>query len=492
MTSQILHDARNYEKLSEKKILQKERPGFHLVPRVGWMNDPNGFSYYDGMYHLFYQYYPYALNWGPTHWGHAVTEDFLHWKYLPVALAPDESYDKNGCFSGSAIELPNGKHLLMYTGVAGGNEKEKGIQTQCVAIGNGTDYEKHPANPVIDASQLPIGASKHDFRDPKLWKCPDGSYRCVVGNRSTDGSGQILLFSSHDCIHWAFEKILAANKNRFGKMWECPDFFELNGKQILLTSPQDMIPKNLEYHNGNGTLCLIGAFDEETGDFVEEYNQSIDYGIDFYAPQTILSQDGRRIMIGWMQNWDTCNIHSSNHPWFGQMTIPRELCLKNNRLIQKPIRELVKLRTNKVIYEHIKFTKTVHLEEINGRLIDLELVIRPGDTCNLYREFAVYFAQNETFHTIISFEPSKNILKIDRRFSGSRRAIIHQRSCHVESENGNIKLRLILDRFSAEVFVNDGEYALTATIYTEQTADEISFFADGSVIMDVTKYELQP
>ena len=117
MTSQTLREARKYEESSEKIIRKEDRPAFHLSARTGWMNDPNGFSYYNGKYHMFYQYHPYDANWGPMHWGHAVSDDLLHWEYLPAALAPDERYDKNGCFSGSAIELPDGKQLLMYTGV---------------------------------------------------------------------------------------------------------------------------------------------------------------------------------------------------------------------------------------------------------------------------------------------------------------------------------------------------------------------------------------
>ena len=125
-----------------------------------------------------------------------------------------------------------------------------------------------------------------------MWQREDGTYCCVVGNRPADGSGQILLYTSPDGFHWNFKSVLAANHNRFGKMWECPDFFELDGKWVLLTSPQDMLPEGFEYHNGNGTLCMIGEYDEETGTFSEHHDQAIDYGIDFYAPQTV-SDSGR-------------------------------------------------------------------------------------------------------------------------------------------------------------------------------------------------------
>ena len=117
MISDILGKARQYEEKREKEIKETERPAFHLTPRIGWMNDPNGFSYFAGKYHMFYQYHPYSTKWGPMHWGHAVSDDLLHWENLPAALAPDTEYDKDGCFSGSAITREDGRHLLLYTGV---------------------------------------------------------------------------------------------------------------------------------------------------------------------------------------------------------------------------------------------------------------------------------------------------------------------------------------------------------------------------------------
>lgn len=492
--SQTLRDARKYEEIAEKTIKETDRPDFHLSARVGWMNDPNGFSYYKGEYHLFYQYHPYNPKWGPMYWGHAVSKDLLQWEYKPAAIAPDEPYDRDGCFSGSAEELLDGRQLLMYTGVVNKNLDNGDfcqLQTQCIAVGDGTDYEKYGKNPVIEEKNLPEGSSIHDFRDPKIWRKKDGSYCCVIGSCTEDKDGRILLYSSRDGFQWDYKKILIRNNYRFGRMWECPDFFELDGKWVLLTSPQDMMPQGMEYHNGNGTLCLIGEFDEQTEEFTEQHDQAVDYGIDFYAPQTILTRDGRRIMIGWMQNWDTCNLEKVDKSWYGQMSLPRELSIRDGRLFQKPVYELEKMRCGKVEYKNVSFSGTKILEGIKGRRVDLELSLRPGDGRRLYQKFAVRFAQNDIYRTSLSFRPGESVLKIDRKFSGSRRAIIHQRRSLVNSNNGNIKLRLILDRYSVEVFVNDGEQVMTATMYTEQAADRISFFADGIVSMDVTKYDLK-
>lgn len=493
MTSETLREARQYEKIYSKKIAPEDRPGFHFSPPVGWLNDPNGFSFYNGKYHMFYQYHPYSPYWGPMHWGHAVSEDLLHWTMLPAALAPDQCYDKDGCFSGGAVTLEDGRQLLMYTGVEripqpDGSFKDR--QTQCICVGDGLDYVKYENNPVLDVKDIPEGCSVADFRDPKLWKNEDGTYSCVVVNRDAKGSGQILLYESVDGFSWKFKSVVCANHDRYGLMWECPDLFKLDGKDVILVSPMDMLPEGFEFHNGNGTLCMIGEMDEETGTFKEEHHQAIDYGIDFYATQTILAPDGRRIMIGWMQNWDTSRLHPEDTPWFGQLTLPRELSVKDGKLIQKPIKELENLRSNKVEYQDIVFSDTIQLDGIEGRRIDMEIELSPGDEQKIYEKFAVRFAQNEKYHTAVSFRPHESILKVDRKFSGSRRAAIHQRRSKVHSENGKVKFRLILDRFSAEIFVNDGEQVMTITMYTDQIADGISFFADGSVKMNIVKYDL--
>lgn len=495
MASKQLLEARGFEKTFGEQIEAKDRPSFHLSPWVGWMNDPNGFSWYQGKCHLFYQYNPYHSKWDTMHWGHAVTTDFLHWDYLPAALAPDEIYDQNGCFSGSAIETDAGKHLLIYTGVrleTTKSGKRVEVQTQNLAIGDGVDYEKYEGNPVLDERDVPSGGSRIDFRDPKIWRGRDGLYYCVIGNRPEDGSGQILLYRSEDAFRWEFWKTLVENKNRFGKMWECPDFFELDGKWVLLTSPQDMLPFEFEYHNGNGTLCLIGDFDETSGSYTEQSNQAIDYGIDFYAPQTILTPDGRRIMIGWMQNWDACAIREPEAPWATQMSLPRELSVRDGRLYQKPVREIEALRQEKVEYENIAIEGEKRLDGICGRTVDMELFIEPLDSADIYHVFEIRFAENASFHTSLSFRPRESVLKIDRKFSGSRRAIIHQRRTLVpDTGDGKIRLRIILDRFSAEVFVNDGYQVMSVAIYTEVSADGISFFADGGARISITKYALK-
>ena len=493
--SQELDRARSYEAEQEKMILPEDRPMFHLSPRVGWMNDPNGLSFYNGQYHLFYQYHPYDSHWGPMHWGHAVSGDLLHWDFLPAALAPDLPYDCDGCFSGSAVTMPDGRQLLMYTGVRKERQPDgqlREIQTQNLAFGNGVDYEKYQGNPVLTEEDLPEGGSRFDFRDPKIIRAEDGSFHALIANNHRVEGGRILVYRSDDLLHWRYDGVLASNRNRIGLMWECPDFFSLDGYDVVLASAQDMLPKDFEYHNGNGSFYLLGHLDSGSGEYTELADYAADYGIDFYAPQTILSPDGRRIMIGWMQNWDTCNLHTRSKPWFGQMTLPRELSVRNGILYQQPIRELEQYRREEKYYEQVPVEDgEISLPGVKGRTVDLELEISPAPGEALFQRFAVRFARNETYQTTVSFRPYESVLKIDRKFSGSRRAIIHQRRAKVRHGNGRLKLRLILDRYSAEIFVNDGEKVMTATVSTDLDADGISFFADGKALVNVRKFSLE-
>ncbi|HBH70130.1 MAG TPA: sucrose-6-phosphate hydrolase [Lachnospiraceae bacterium] len=491
--SSMLEKARTFEKEHGDKIGSDERPVFHLTPWSGWMNDPNGFCRYQGQYHLFYQYNPYAAHWDSMHWGHAVSPDLLHWKYLPAALAPDGENDGAGCFSGSAVPLDDGRLLLMYTAVEERIENgEKRIyQTQNLAVGDGLNFEKYSGNPVLDSRDLPEGSSKEDFRDPKMLRLSDGSLACVIGSRPSDGSGQILFYTSEEGFHWNFKAVLDQNRNRFGKMWECPDFFQLDGRWVLLTSPQDMQQAGAEYHPGNGTTCFIGNYDEKTGKFTEVCDQAIDYGIDFYAPQTLETPDGRRIMIGWMQNWDACAMREPDAPWAGQMTLPRELEIRNDKLYQHPIAELSQYRIGKVQYKDLSVKDTVSLDGISGRCIDLEAEITAADEENPFYKFSIRFAEGNGHYTEFVFRPFEETVTVDRSFCGSRRDLVHVRECLVPgTRNGHLKFRLILDRFSAELFLQDGEKVMTVTFFTEQEADRISFHAVGEARMDVVKYDL--
>jgi len=486
MLSEMLRKAREYER-EKREQSQALLPAFHVTGGIGWINDPNGFSLYKGEYHLFFQYYPYDITWGPMHWGHVKTSDFITWEYLPAALAPDAAYDKDGCFSGSAVELPNGEHLLLYTGVRkteGGDE----YQTQCVAVGDGTDYEKSELNPVIDERMLPAGGSHVDFRDPKIWREGEKFY-AVAANLCPGNTGAILLYESEDAQHWRYAGMLSAGHGHYGTMWECPDFFTLDGKAVLLHSAHEMKNEGLEFHPGDGTVCHIGTFDDTGKRLVDEHVQTIDYGLDFYAAQTLETADGRRVMIGWMQSWASSRVGHPDLPFNGQMTVPRELSVCGGRLCQQPVRELEAYRCNAVSYENVTVTDWQRLPGVSGRVLDLLLSVRPaGD--GLYHRFRIRVAEGEGLYTELTVCPDEGIMRMDRLNSGFPHDVVHVRKFPVPVRDGEIKLRLIMDKYSLELFAGEGECAASMTLYTPQSADGISFSSDCAALVDVKKYDL--
>ena len=487
MHSVLLSRARDYEKERIPGISPRVLPRFHVTGGVGWINDPNGFSLYRGEYHLFYQYNPYDTHWDTMHWGHVKTRDFIRWERLPCALAPDQSYDKDGCFSGSAIELRDGRHLLIYTGVSKTDDGDE-FQTQCLAFGDGTDYEKYDGNPVIGSDLLPAGGSHVHFRDPKIWRDGD-KYFVVAGNLSSDDSGEVLLFESDNVLDWRRVGTVASSQNRLGRMWECPDLFRLDGRDVLIVSPQEMRTEGMEFLYGNTTLCLIGELNED-GSLRRETEQTIDYGLDFYAPQTVLTADGRRVMIAWMQYWNSVDIRPiKDLPFFGQMTLPRELSVKNGRLIQNPVRELENYRAERVAYENVPVNGRTEFPDVKGRCLDLTVTVRPDKTA-LYKSVAVNVAEGNGYATFVRYCPGTSTVLVDRSRAGWPDNILNMREFAVRDRNGEIKLRFILDRYSLELFVNNGEQAASFAIFSPEETDGISFDAEGKALLDIEQYTL--
>ena len=480
-----LEKANSYQE--QNRIDGNEKPVFHITPPVGWMNDPNGFSIYQGKVHLFYQYYPYSDVWGTIYWGHCISEDFIKWKELPIALAPDENYDAAGCFSGSAIETKEG-HVLLYTGVME-NEKENGtktvIQQQCLAIGDGICYEKVKDNPVVPAELLPSGFSKEDFRDPKIWK-EDENYYMVAGNKNEQSNGQVVLFESQDLKNWKYLSVLIDNQGKYGKMWECPDFFSLGEKHVLVVSPMHMQADGQEFHNGNQSIAIIGEYDKKNYHLLDEQMISLDYGTDFYAPQTLQTEDGRRVMIAWMQSWDM-NIKPLAQKWNGMMTIPRQLEIRDDILYQNPVKELEQYRTEPVILEEKEISGTCMIPGIHGRVLDLTLELLDGD----YETFTIYFAKNKKYFVSFRYVRATQSIEFDRTYSGMIRDVVCQRTMKLKKTEKTLKLRLILDKFSVELFVNDGVQTFTSTFYTSLTAEDIVLECDKTALINIEKYKIE-
>ena len=482
-----LQRVRDYERERAIILDADERPLFHLTPLVGWMNDPNGFCWYHGQYHLFYQYHPFSRRWGPMHWGHAVSTDLLHWTYMPCALAPDTEADAGGCFSGSAVEMPDGRMLLCYTGVQPAGTFRRETQAQCIAVGDGTDFEKSLLNPVIRHAHLPEGYSEFDFRDPKIWRKDDGTYQMVVANLHRERSGTVLLMESRDGQDWRFVGEIDASRGKYGKMWECPDFFELDGTQVLLVSPQEMQARE-EFHAGFGTVALLGSFDEKACRFERKQVQPVDHGLNYYASQTVLAPDGRRIMVGWMDSWETCKEAPRRHPWYAQMSIPRELRVEDGRLKQRPVREIEGLWQDTVLHRCVTVKDETGLPGVQGRLMDMTVTLHPeGSAC---RRFTLHVARDADHYVQIRCDLARGELVFDRSHGGSRRDIAHTRHVKAEVRDGHLTLRLLMDRESIELFINDGERAVTSLIPTPMEADGITFAADEPLSLSVEAHHL--
>ena len=379
-------------------------------------------------------------------------------------------------------EEADGKHVLLYTGVSQKDGKE--IQNQCIAIGDGKTYEKWQDNPVIKGDIMPEKFDRKDFRDPKIWK-KNGRYYCVVGNRYEENCGQIVLFSSADYKNWRYEKVLLRNDGKNGDMLECPDYLEVDGYPVIICSPQNMHAQKYEFHNGHNSIYIIGDAEKEISDFAWEKKRNLDYGLDFYAPQTTELPDGRRIMVAWMKSWDA-RVMTKGQKWQGMMTLPRELKIKDGKIWQSPVRELEKYKKNPTIYTEQKISGQMSLDGINGRVIDM--TVEPTNVEG--REFKVDVAHNEEYTTTFTYYPEKHQIEIDRTYSGVNADVVCVRKIEIAEKHHAPKLHFIMDRYSVELFINDGEQTASVVIPTPLEANEIIFTSDEAATVNIEKYEI--
>ncbi|WP_408009095.1 glycoside hydrolase family 32 protein [Pseudalkalibacillus sp. A8] len=445
----------------------KYRFNYHMMPPVGWMNDPNGLIQYNGEYHLFYQHHPYAPEWGPMHWGHAKSRDLVNWEHLPIALAPSEYYDigtidDHGCFSGSAIEKDDELYLF-YTGHS--IEREP-MQVQCVAKSrDGIHFVKEAKNPVID--HFPKDGSK-DFRDPKVWQC-GSQYYIVVGSKK-DGKGKALLYQSSNLIEWDYRGVVAESNGEQGDMWECPDLFPLGKEHALILSP-------MYGEKNEKPIIIFGEMDYNVAKFYQERSMLLDYGHDFYAPQTLKDDKGRRIMMGWMDMWFS-KRPSENDGWVGAMTIPRELTYNQNGIfVQQPVEELKTLRKNHhciesfEIYGERSFPK---LEGIGTEIcIEFDMINSDSPVFGLN----LRCSKDRSEKTVVKINKNAEEIIVDLTSAGEGESGIYK-APYKSTIDGKLNLRIFLDTTSIEIFVNHGEQVITNRIYPNTTSKEVDLFAE--------------
>ena len=305
------------------------RPQFHLLPAANWMNDPNGPLYWNGKYHMFYQYNPNGAFWGDMHWAHAMSPDMVHWTHLPIALSPTPgSADAQGCFSGTA-QVRDGVVNVIYTGVVSAPADQATIrdgtnslrESQCLATSSDPllrTWTKRPAPVIADP---PPGLQVSGFRDPSPWGSGEEWYM-VVGSGIPKQGGAILLYRSKDLVHWDYLHVLthgemgpisAVNPVDSGDMWECPDFFPLGNKHVLIYATEGKV------------LWESGEFDTRELVFHPEHCGVLDYG-SFYAAKTQTDKSGNRILWGWIQETRPLEEYRASG-WAGMMSLPRVLNL---------------------------------------------------------------------------------------------------------------------------------------------------------------------
>ncbi|MFC0561499.1 glycoside hydrolase family 32 protein [Halalkalibacter alkalisediminis] len=484
---QIEEANREVEKIKKEVEKNHWRLAYHLAPQANWMNDPNGFSFYKGEYHLFYQHHPYSPEWGPMFWGHAKSRDLAHWEHLPIALAPSEDYDVDGCFSGSAIEK-DGKLYLMYTGNkwTGENRDTDLKQVQCLAVSeDGLTFEKIKENPVM--TETPEGdIHPYHWRDPKVWQEGD-YYYCILGSKTKDEKGQVLLYRSNDLISWEFLNVAAKGEGNFGFMWECPDLFRLDDQDVLIMSPQGVHPEGDLYHNLHQSGYILGTLNYETGVLDHGPFELLDYGFDFYAPQTTIDDKGQRVMIAWMAMWEN-EMPEQEFRWAGATTLPRILTLNNGKMVSEPAPELKALRQNEVSFENIKMDKELQLTGIEGECIELRVTIDAKEASTFGLKVRVNEEENE--ETLLTYQVEEETLLFDRNRSGKGPGGV--RKAAISLRDNRLQLHVFIDHSSIEVFAQGGEKVMTGRIYPSEKANGISFFADQEiVIVSVEKWEMK-
>ena len=470
--------------LSKKVSEAKHRQMWHFSPKAGWMNDPNGLIFFKGKYHIFYQFNPYGAKWSAMHWGHAISDDLVNWEHLPIALAPSESYDNHpqgGCFSGSAVD-DNGVLTLIYTATT--NYGDGFVQSQCIATSkDGIHFEKYEGNPVIPG---PPACGSKDFRDPKVWKHHDQWYM-VVGS-SKDNRGKALLYQSDDLRKWQFVNVLCESRGELGTMWECPDFFEIDGKSVLMFSPMGLGDRK--------TVYLVGDMDYKTGKVHYQSAGEVDWGFDFYAPQSMIDDKGRRIIFAWANAWDWMPWWkdfgpTENEGWCGSLSFPRQIKLmKDGKLQFIPVDEIEKLRVSE--------KESVNLNVSDARRVSLPASGKTAYEMKLELDLENSGAKQAVIELKADEEKSIKLccdlasaeISIDRSNSDGWSTGINR--CPLESA-GKSKLVILVyvDRSYVEVYTDHYRTVLSSNVFSDEKATQAFICAKGGNLRGkVTCYEL--
>lgn len=435
---------------------------FHVLPPHGLLNDPNGLIHFNGVNHIFFQWNPNETDHSYKCWGHATTEDLVHYSYHEAALLPVEWYERNGCYSGSAL-AHEGKLYLFYTGNVK-NEEDERESYQCIAVSeDGFHFEK--LGPVI--REIP-GYTAH-VRDPKVFKGEDGLFYMILGAQREDLTGDTILFRSEDLLKWDFMGSLMDERLDLGYMWECPDLVSLGDKSVFIFSPQGLEEEGDRFRNIFQTGYLTG--DYQDGRFIkDDYDfEEMDRGFEYYAPQSFSHPDGRILSMAWMgtmerEKEEALPTYQDN--WVHHLSIIRELSLTpEGRLIQKPVRELEDARV-----PVLRQTMKAHKGQISGAFevrLDFKEVARNLKLCYA-NELSLDFDG-----TTFSVERT-NWLTKEREYR------------RVELSDGLKDLQMIVDHTSAEIFLNGGQEVFSLRFFKDENKD-IEISSDQEMVVEMNQ-----
>lgn len=460
------------------------RPSFHFTPEAHWMNDPNGLVFSGGLYHLFYQYFPGDIVWGPMHWGHATSVDLVSWRHQPVAFFPD---DNGWIFSGSAVVdstgsagFGSGSLVAIFTLHDGEARKRGAVGVENQGLGfsrdGGSTWEKYAGNPVLRNS------GESDFRDPKVFPSPTGSgWNLVLA-----AGDRIKIYSSDNLRDWRHESDFFPDAEGFG-VWECPDLFPIKAGAglawVMLLSQTASAP-----NGGSGTRYLVGDFDGRSFT-ARSPLQWIDWGKDYYAAVTYSNTgDEKRIIVGWMSNWQYA-AKTPTCSWRGAMALPRELSLERSgetaggteggswRLKQAPVQGFAALARSVVAHLSGPMPMTAPFPP-SGRA-DITLAVTEASGA-----FSVELsnAVGERF----TVECEGGAVRVDRRSSGlvDFSADFAPACQTMEADRPIRSVRLILDACSVEIFFNEGRATMTNLVFPSRPFSSVT--ASGSGLADLT------
>lgn len=460
---------------SDKVAADPWRLLYHLMPPVGWLNDPNGLCYFNGSYHVFFQYVPFSADGaGLKIWGHYQSKDLINWTYKGAPVLPDTAWDCHGVYSGSSFvgenpgQAPSADHSqtchIFYTG----NVKEPG-RHDYINSGRGSATITLVFEPggkfgekqlLLSNEDYPVDYSCH-IRDPKVWQ-QEQNYYMVLGARTKSGHGGVLQYRSRDLIHWKLDQKIGP-KEKFGYMWECPDIFNLDDSgrttYILSFSPQGLERGRESFQNVYQSGYLIMTRDQvyqTGGDQVRQVQldqvkfREWDYGFDFYAPQTFQDQSGRRILIAWAGLPDIQEEYQNPtvaRGWQHCLSLPRVLTFRQGQVYQEPVEELQKLRQEGQILRSEK-KETPMAYQLHTRSYELYLPnVKEPEGC-------LRLGQDLEFR----WKPGLCLLEFLNETGAGRKV----RYCPL---NGLTSLRLMADNSILEFYLNEGERVMTTRYY---------------------------